>query len=373
MVTTFGAGAGGGAGNKKAGASAPAAQPAVRSEYVAPRGMSSRERQAVIRGLAARRVLNDARRRQIHALLADRGRDVFKLAGGALTAEAVRANVSDAGYLPGGVNGTGLDYFVLGQGRLEVGDDRATFWPNGGGETIRVANGALADPEAQGALTAGQVQAVVDRVQSMAGGPLNQAQIDAVAESLQTAGQKLVKPSGSNAGVVGQVSAAARNADGSVSVMFGVTALTFAADGTTLPGWGASTAATGAAVPKLGGGGLALVVLDPLVSLALAGFLLTAGVFVLRQQPVGRRLHVAYALLKIPAALLSGFAVYLLWGRVVAGFNASTPGASASDGDTGVLVAAIVVGVVGCIYPVILLLVMRMRSVRQYFDATVVG
>jgi hypothetical protein len=120
------------------------------------------------------------------------------------------------------------------------------------------------------------------------------------------------------------------------------------------------------------------VVLDPVVGVLLIGefvasellavFLFVSGILVLRGSTRGAGLHWIYALLKLPIAILSGVA--LVWGvtEVINGIGrmgqAADPEALGRVTTIGIVVASI-----SAIYPVILMLVLSTRTVRDHYAA----
>src|SRR5688500_9039261 len=100
---------------------------------VDPLSMPKDERQVVLRGLAMHRAITPARREQLDALLAKSGRQIFRLAGPNLTVDVVKENVSESGRLPDARGGEGPDFFIVGEGRIELADDHAKFVPGDAG------------------------------------------------------------------------------------------------------------------------------------------------------------------------------------------------------------------------------------------------
>jgi hypothetical protein len=118
---------------------------------------------------------------------------------------------------------------------------------------------------------------------------------------------------------------------------------------------------------------IALFIAMSVLAFALAVLLLVAGILVLTQSPRGRRLHLIYAGLKIPVALVGGFSIGFLMYEMVTGF--SSAGVLPNQGsDVGVAVVwAVIPAVLGCLYPVALLIAMNVRSVREYYHSVVAG
>ncbi len=91
-----------------------------------------------------------------------------------------------------------------------------------------------------------------------------------------------------------------------------------------------------------------------------AVFLLITGIFTLRGSRT-RRLFYIYAPVRIALAVISGFAWFTLIDATTASGHSAGPAAAAT---TGCLAAAI-----SLIFPVIVLILLQLRSVRDYFAA----
>ena len=108
--------------------------------------------------------------------------------------------------------------------------------------------------------------------------------------------------------------------------------------------------------------------IDAVLRLVLALLLVAAGILVLRDHRLGRRLHLIWAWIKIPAALL---AAMVSW-QQMSGMFASmpmTPGSPVTPQymDTMMLVGVLVQAAFACAYPVGILIVMKTRTVRDYY------
>lgn len=219
------------------------------------------ERETVMTGLTRARMVPPERRRQLDALLLNGGKEIFLLRGPQLTARAIESNVSDSGRTFAD-DENGADFYIVGQGKIEVYDDHAVFYPSDGGEMIS-ASAAVSDD----------------------------AQVEAAPGN---GGSVIVHESYSTLSV------------GSSPPVTMPTAATPAVLG------------TGPTFNKLA---LAVLMIERLLSLGLAIYLFVIGIMVLRQSPRGRRLHRIYAFAKIPLALVGGWATWRLWTSFFSGFG----------------------------------------------------
>jgi len=109
----------------------------------------------------------------------------------------------------------------------------------------------------------------------------------------------------------------------------------------------------------------AITMLDAALSAALAIYLLVVGILVLRQHPRGRMLQTIFAILKIPLAIVC--AIGWLW--AITDHYTTGYGAVASPG-TQFAVAQlwmVVFLVAGLAYPIAVLVVMRSRTIKDYY------
>lgn len=95
----------------------------------AMRGWPAPARDAAVGGLSELRPIPPARRALLDALLAECGQDVFPFDASQVTAAQVKSNVSEHGVLPAGTANAGADYFVTGNGRIDVSEREAAFVP----------------------------------------------------------------------------------------------------------------------------------------------------------------------------------------------------------------------------------------------------
>ncbi len=329
---------------------------------VKPKGFSAAQREAVVAGLKRVRTLSDKQVKNLEALLDAYGQDVILLRGAKLTATNVMKNVSDAGTLPSATGDEGPTYFELGQGRIEVSDAQAAFFPTQG-EAVRAsaddgsANAGVIHPSG---LSDAEVKAVLARVQQLSTLPLNATQVASLTTELQTGTMRLFTPSSSPTQTSSQVIAVRTIGSGAVEVRTTAGSIQVTTSGQVM-----STSAWPTSGPptfNVRGGVVLALVLEGILSFLLAIYLLVIGILTLRQSPRGGRLHMIYAVVKIPLAIASGVGLYFLMSDLFSalpGGSGMNPVALATSTSMGVLFA--------CIYPIALLITLRTRSVREYY------
>lgn len=353
------------------------ASPPVAAEVgvVGPRGMAQPEREQVVAALNRMRPLTPSRKRHLDAILAASGRD---MATGAVT-ESGTMPAMRSGEVP-------PDFFVTPAGRLEVFSDRAVFYPIKGA-TVRTSAPPLPPPgaapapppapevlvstpttalatapattaPAPGALTSAEVQSIIRQAQSLSSNGLNASQVNGLQALLAAPGQQLVMPGAAEGSVV----AAVPQQNGPTFIQF--------SDGGSLrlgQQGNVMSITTAPVFPTFSFNPLAVGVMlvTSLASMALAVYLLVCGIVTLRQSPRGRRLHLIYACIAIPLVVTFGIASAQAardWATGIAGVPALAP---LSTGPS--LFSGVVPTVLGCAYPVALLIALNLKSVREYY------
>ena len=354
-----------------------------------PRGMESEERQAAVRELTRLRPMTPSRKRHLDAILASAGRDM------------ATDRVTDSGTMEGMRSGEiPPDYFVTPAGRLEVFNDRAVFYPIDRSPTVR----ASAPPEAApgtapgdegarevvdapvkgvdpapstapaisltvpsttttavvvGALAPGEVESVIQQAQSLSGNGLTPAQVASLRNVLAGPGQQLVQPGTAQGAVL------------SAYTQAGTPAVIQFSDGGSITLGQQGNVVSMAAAPvmptfKFQPAALGLMLGTGLASLALAVYLLVIGILTLRQSPRGRRLHLIYAFIKIPLAIAAGVASAWVARDLMASF--AGPGVPTPPTSGYSLFSGLMPLVLGCAYPAALLIVLNVKSVREYYN-----
>jgi len=349
--------------NTASGASAAIAPPALRL-VVGPHGLEEPQRRTVVLTFRQSSTLSDQRAKMLDSLLADSGQDLFTFGASGMTAANVAASVSDSGQVHKLSGEAGPDYFVLGTGRLELYDDHAVFMPSDGREPVRVSE---ADVEAEGeVLSKRDVDAIVASAQKRCVKKLTPAQTMSLTNMLAGAGQGLINKS-INVPPASQVTAVIVQPDGSamIQTMSGVVMM----DAKGVVTYSMSNAGMfggpGGSPFKVSGGGAALVMVTSALSMALAIYLLVIGIITLRQSLRGRQLHLIYAVIKIPLAILAAIGVYWMASSFMT--NLPTVPRSSSAGAAAGMFYAMMAGF-GIIYPIALMITLSTRRIREYYS-----
>lgn len=348
-------------------------------------------RTGLIELLEAVRPLTPAVREQIDGMLARHAERVLPkalLRSSEVTTAELRTMISSMGSMPPVQAGDseGVFFQFTETGRLEAYGNRVVFKPSDGGSTLRTSGPAtaaeedaaiaaasapsIAAPATQGivspkplafqihpsGMNSQEVQTVVQKAQAATGGKLNQSQLNSITSELQTLSPPLVK----SQMVYSPIRLATVQPDGQALVVFSDGMLAIDAAGMIVQQ--STNDISGVTIDPVG---LTLLIGESIAALLLAAFLLVAGILVLRNSPRSQAFLWAYAIVKLPMALLGGVAFAWVMGDVVSGISRASGGTSI-ERMTGF---AVFIGAAGAIYPVALMITLSTPTVREYFAA----
>ena len=359
---------------KTAAAAQQAKQAAVavkQSRPVDPLSMPAEDRQKVVRGLAMHRAISKPRREQLDALLAKCGRQIFKLRGADLTVEVVRVGVNESGPLPDAKGGKPLDFFIVGEGRIELADEFAKFTPGNGAEIVRVSASDVGEQvNWEAGLTPAQVKAIVDKAEAQAGQALPAAMKSKLEQSISAPGQgyfETVPTVPEAAAQITNVSYFVNNGSGSLTLQTarGMLVIDQSGNVTSSMTWGG--AGGGFAGPTFNVNMQAAIasIVCAVLGSALAIYLLIIGILMLRQHPRAGRLHKIYAAIKIPLAIAAGLAWPIFWMSI----NPAGTATGSSPMSAALITGCVITILVGIAYPIFVLIALRTRGVREYYAA----
>lgn len=337
--------------------------PAPSGEFIAQDGLSASQRQVVIQALSQVHPLSEARQQQLDGLLADAGKKVIHLSADNLTTDRIVAFVTDERDMPDASGGQPDDLFTLGSGRLQISDHSAVFFPDNSPSGIRSQGGSYTDSLGTH-LASIQINAVIDRVKDLCNHVMNDAQINALAGVLQNPGQLLITPSHSVAEAAAQIQSAQVYGQ-TVVVTTDHATMSFGPNGESQQGEVnfASAQAMGR-MPQVARTDATLLMMETMLSFAAAGFLMACGILLMRDSPLGRWFHLAYAIAKIALVALSCYAIY----TVMLQLNADK-----YNPQSIAMAWIMILCAPGIIYPIVLLIAMNLPSVRQYLGVPTVG
>jgi len=277
--------------------------------------------------------------------------------------------------LSGDPNVPGPDTFRTPGGRVELYDERGVFYPVRSAEIVRVSRPTA---PAGVALTDAEVKTVIDSAQGQLGNSMNPAQVAGLRTILTTPGQKHV----SQLTLPTAVRSASQVGD-SVYIEFPNSTVMIAAQGQTTviiqPGGVTAGGAFGAgsSAVKINGVAMALAVVGAVAGLGLAIYLFVIGVMVLRESPRARRLHQVYACLALVVIVVGTTAAWWLSSDFTTALNSGSSANPIASNvmskvvSTMILGPHFVVGVLGCIYPIVLLITLQTARVKEYYRSSV--
>ncbi len=349
--------------------------PGVADVPVSPRGFERRDRAVVVKTLGDLRSFSPPRAEELNLLLARCGYDIFPNDGRPLTPGRVESMLeSSSSGLTADPTQTPPDVFRTTRGRVELYDDRAVFYPKGGRNVVRVST--LTSGNA--ALTAAEVERVVGQAQSASGNVMNSAQLTALRVLLTTPGQSYV----TRMNVQTAVRSAVSLGDGSVLVVLpnGTATigpqgqLTGSNGGTATVGPGVAAGAAIIAPPrraKFEGTAMAVSMITTFAGFALAVYLLVIGILALRGSRGARKLHFIFTALKLPIGIAAAVSVWWLASSFVQALSAAGTGPMTTqnaDSALSIGVQQSILAGLGLVYPLTLLIVLQMRSVKEFYN-----
>jgi hypothetical protein len=334
---------------------------AIPGQVVSGDGFEPDQRKIIIDALNNARPLTPVRQKQLDDLLADQGRKLITLSDQSLTPDRLATFISDVKEMPN-PDGPPVDVFILGSGRLEISDQTAVFFPNGGMDAVRAGdNGpsAVAANVSPGgtALTQEQIDAAMGQIRQMTNQDLTATQKQTLEAALQYPSQSLFVSANDTTAIAGEISDAKYGTDGTLRVSTDIMkfAITSSGLGTMAP-----LQTTNLASPAFSAAVNPYMVFA-FINGCLAVYLLICGILMLRNLPSARTLNLVYAIIKIVVGLL-WFVIYL-----------ATVIPSASTGTSNSAMLFIVLPILGMVFPIVLLIALRTHAVRQYYAPVVAG
>lgn len=312
--------------------------------------------------------LSGAYVRELNKLLRSHGREIFGVdEDTSVTAASVRSAVTESS--PPGQDGAPA-HFVTVAGRVDLYPDRAVFTSADGSATEQTSavNGtdATSQPSVASqstgsatAVTPAQITQALNTIQQTYGVKLTPQQTAAIRTALSAPNQQLVTP-----GNTMPVLSANRQPNGNVMVQFDSGMISMGPQGQVL--FQSSNTFGPGSMMHIKGTTFAMIEVDAVGSVALAIYIFVLGILLFRMSSRMPRLLRIYALLKIPLAILAGIA----WPLMVYEIAASS-GATGSSANWAYFIWGGTVTVLGCAFPIGLLIALRAKSVREYFSPVV--
>jgi hypothetical protein len=355
------------------------AAPIATPERLPANGLPAAARRNMADGLSRLTALSEKQLLQLDELLAEQGMNVVPTAA-TFTPAQLGTAVSKNGHLP--FNGTtGSDYFVLGQGRLELSDDRAVFFPDDGQPALRskaIDLPPLAVSPHQ--LSPDQIRSVLRMIHDLNGSKIKSAQMQSLTQTFQNPGQQIVVPTTDGSDPAWEITTVSTDASGSLSVntVHGSTYASISCDSagnlgqsTVSPGVSSNVAFPHGTGPTVDTTAATATLILTVLQLLLAIFLLISGILTLRYNPRGRMLHWIYVLLKIPLAAGTAVASMWMWNSLMASIPSPNNAASAGVSTTAAISMGAVPAIIGGAYAIVLVFLLLSSNVRTYYGQTI--
>jgi hypothetical protein len=315
-----------------------------------PNGYDRSDRRTIVQAMNFKQKMNSAQRGQLDFFIADVGKLYVPAVPITSPTNDPVADWGTANVVASGPNVEGGEWFDLPMGKLTVTDKSASIQLSDGKTISRSTLRTGANPAV---LTPQEVGAVVNRIQEMnTTTPLTPLEVSALTSILQSNTGPLFGTPRDMPALLGQIS--------SVVNTGGTTYVTFQNGGVvTVSSGGATVTAGGINTPngpfKLASAPAAIVVIENILSVGLSIYLLVIGILTLRNSPAGAKLHKVYAWLKLLLAVTGAGGLFWL----ILGSGGTAPWA---------WVSGIMVLVIGIIYPIVLLLILPTKSMREWYS-----
>ena len=111
-----------------------------------------------------------------------------------------------------------------------------------------------------------------------------------------------------------------------------------------------------------------MAIIESILSGLLAIYLLICGILILRQHNASAKMHVIYAVLKIALVILGAIG----WTQLLSDWTTTsyvTRGSVATGGLTSVWIGVMIGAVLSVAYPIALLIALRTKTAREYFQS----
>jgi hypothetical protein len=330
----------------------------------APDGVDAQRASFVVDALNSTRPLTPTRANHIRSLAMLHGKKLFPFGAEGMTVLRMKANVTESGPVLAGVGRTG-DYYVTGTGRIEVTDQSAIFRPDDG-PTVR-----SGDVIADRSLSEEQIDALLQRTEAMGRLSLTAAQASTIRRLLRDPQQSVITRRDESANSIApDFYAAGPMQDNGVWFRTDKSQVRITADGTEtllnaiapMPGTNPMTGQPAQSIWSQ------MVLVFQCISLGLAITMLVWAIGLLRGKPSARRLAVIWAILKLPVVVVGS----VMLGLMVAewfGMFRGAPGSNVSPQGAGWAVA-ITGGLIGLVWPIMVLVLANRRSVKDWVAMT---
>lgn len=313
-----------------------------------PSGFYPAEQQSVILALRARSPLSQRQQQVLSGLLAEQGDAIYSRQGMFISPQTVSATIQSTGPLANG------SYYITTGGRIDACNDYAAFWP-----------GAAAPAPNAPRLSGNESGAAVGKITRLASA-ISPAQRSTLIKLLNSPEQALITPGAGTLGADAQIKTLTLGPDGGLTIQNTGGGMLY------VPAAGFSSAnATTATAPMppihISRTAAALALGEAALSFSLAIYLLVVGILLFRNSRRAGLYHRIYAFAKIPLVILATWAWATVWTGLTTSALKGAPSPVNFPIGSYITGWCIGIGIVALIYPVALLIVVRSRTVKQFF------
>lgn len=362
----------------------PATMPAVLNpqttsdSQVPSLGLTQSNRKLIVSKLSAMQKMSDSQTLELRYFLLLTGSSIFPSTTGTITDDDIKFQITGSGKYEGhGEDDPAYVWFMTQNGKLTIFDTGVDLDRGGGRTPIATSysiNATVVPGPAFGALGRPQINAAVRQIKMMwpTPPPLNMAQQTTLIAELKSPSQQLLST------VPNQypVSTVLVDTNGNTTIVFqGRGQIQIDPQGTTVFKRSAPYIPARYRPPAMAGisqWATTLSLADLPVSACLSLLLLIAGIQTLRGSRSGSLLHCIFAWIKLPLAILGAFAAVALSQEMGQNFDAN---ATLFDWPSVSLAPTIIllVALLSAAYPILLLIVFRMRKIRTFYQHVISG
>jgi hypothetical protein len=334
---------------------------------VGTHGVDAAQRPTLIDVVGQKMPMSPEQSRELDALLAEDGAEIFGAEDGQLIQPqaALAAIVRTGPLVLGNSDAVEPFFFETAAGRGEIYSNRALFYRKNNLSPIRATAGRRSNANGHPVLLPQDVDGLLRLVGDTAGqvpskSTLNEQQLQTLRSLLSDPAQQLVAITAGAEGPALGIQGAQNRPDGFAAVSFGGGPILLAPDGKLI------LQSDRDAIPAVSTVACTLVIIEGILSIALAVFLLVISIRLLRRPRQKLKIFAVYSIAKMILAMIGGLAM----GWMTASFLANSLHptiASASTIPIAVLAGAAVV-VAGYAFPVILMIVATRKSVQEFYE-----
>jgi hypothetical protein len=336
---------------------------------VGAHGVDSQQRPNLIDVVGQKMQMTPEQAQQLDALLAEDGAEIFGAPDdNPIPPQLALQSILRSGpLLLGNTDAAEPFFFETSSGRAEVYSNRALFYRKNNLSPVRATAGRRTNARGHPVLLPQDVNGLIRLVQDACGRGLssshmlNDAQVETVRSLLADPAQQVVAITPGADGPSLGIQGAMERPDGYATVSLGGGTILLSPSGNVI------LQSDRDAIPTVSSTACMLVIMEGISSIGFAVFLLVISIRLLRRPRQKLKPFTIYGIAKIGLALLGGLAI----GWMTASFltNSLRQVSSPPGAIPTAILAGAAVFIAGCAYPIVLMIVARRRSVREFYES----